>query len=60
VNSVENRSFCVKDGILAENACRVRSSSAPIALIAATAANKPAHEAFAANPRAAIRAILTA
>ena len=58
---IENRSFCVKDGILAENACRVRSSSAPIALICRRGGkSKPAREAFAANPRAAIRAILTA
>jgi hypothetical protein len=68
---IENRSFRVKDGTFAEDACRVRSGNAPIALAhlrdCALALirrrggkPKPAREAFAANPRAAIRAILTA
>jgi len=67
---IENRSFRVKDGTFAEDACRVRSGNAPIALahlrdcalalIRRGGKPKPAREAFAANPRAAIRAILTA
>src|SRR3954463_5870318 len=68
---IENRSFRVKDGTFAEDACRVRSGNPPIALahlgacpLACTrragAKPKPAREAFAANPRAAIRAVLTA
>lgn len=68
---IENRSFRVKDGTFAEDACRVRSGNAPIALAhlrdcalacirRAGAKPKPAREAFAANPRAAIRAVLTA
>ena len=54
----------------AEDACRVHSGNAPIALVHLRdcthalirrrgAKPKPAREAFAANPRAAIRAILT-
>ena len=68
---IENRSFHVKDRTFAQDACRVRSGNAPIALAhlrdgALTLIRrrggkpKPAREAFAANPRAAIRAILTA
>src|SRR3954452_18012004 len=68
---IENRSFRVKDGTFAEDACRVRSGNAPIALAHLRDCTlalirrrggkpKPAREAFAANPRAAIRAILTA
>ena len=68
---VENRSFRVKDGTFAEDACRVRSGNAPIALahirdcaLALIRRNglkpKPAREAFAANPRAARRAVLSA
>src|SRR3954462_4196381 len=68
---IESRSFRVKDGTVAEDACRVRSGNAPIALAHLRdytlalirrrgGKPKPAREAFAANPRAAIRAILTA
>lgn len=68
---VENRSFRVKDGTFAEDACRVRSGNAPIALAhirdcalalirRSGRKPKPAREAFAANPRAARRAVLTA
>lgn len=68
---IENRSFRVKDGTFAEDACRVRTGNAPIALAhlrdCALALirrkglkPKPAREAFAANPRAARRAVLTA
>ena len=68
---IENRSFRGKDGTFAEDACRVRSGNAPIALAHLRdctralirrrgAKPKPAREAFAANLRAAIRAILTA
>jgi hypothetical protein len=68
---VENRSFRVKDGTFAEDACRVRTGNAPIALahlrdcaLALIRRNglqpKPAREAFAANPRAARRTVLTA
>src|SRR3954447_12680790 len=62
---IENRSFRVKDGTFAENTCRVRSGNAPIALAHLRDCTlalirrrggkpKPAREAFAANPRAAI------
>src|SRR3954470_4904269 len=68
---IENRSFRVKDGTFAEDACRVRSRNAPIALAHLRdytlalirrrgGKPKPAREAFAANHRAAIRAILSA
>src|SRR3954464_4698645 len=67
---IENRSFRVKDGTFAEDACRVRSGNAPIALahlrdytlalIRRGGKPNPAREAFAANHRAAIRAILSA
>lgn len=66
---VENRLFRVRDGTFAEDACRVRSGNAPIALAHIRDAcltlirkrkiqPKPAREAFAANPKAAIRAVL--
>lgn len=65
---IENRVFRVKDGTFAEDACKVRSGAAPLALahIRNCALNiirrsgakpKPAREAFAANPKAAIRAV---
>ena len=68
---IENRSFRVKDGTFAEDACRVRSGSAPmvlahmrdctLALIRRKGLKpKPAREAFAARPNSAIRTILTA
>jgi hypothetical protein len=71
IGGIENRSFHVKDGTFAQDACRVRSGNAPIALAHLRdctlalirrrgAKPKPPREAFAANPRAAIRAILTA
>jgi predicted transposase YbfD/YdcC len=67
---IENRLFHVRDTTFAEDACRVRSGNAPAALAHLRDASltlirkrnlkpKPAREAFAANPRAAIRAILT-
>jgi hypothetical protein len=65
---IENQLFRIKDGTFAEDACKVRSGVAPIALahIRNCALNiirksgekpKPAREAFAANPKAAIRTI---
>lgn len=68
---VENRLFCVRDITFQEDACRVRSGSAPGALAHLRDATltilrkrklkpKPAREAFAANPKAAIRAVTTA
>jgi len=67
--AVENELFHVRDRSFAEDACRVRSAAAPAAL--ATVRDKtlniirsrnqkprPAREAFAANPKAAIRAVL--
>src|SRR3954452_10491556 len=68
---IENRSFRVKDGTFAEDACRVRSGNAPIALAhlrdcalalirRSGRQPKPAREAFAANPPAARRAVLAA
>jgi hypothetical protein len=68
---VENRLFRVRDGAFAEDACRVRSKNAPqnLAHIRDAALNwirkhelapKPAREAFAANPKAAIRAVIKA
>ena len=67
---IENRLFRVRDGTFAEDACRVRSGSAPqalahlrdgaLALIRRSGLQpKPAREAFAANPRAAIRAVIS-
>jgi len=67
---IENRLFHVRDTTFAEDACRVRSGAAPQALAhirdwslsfirGRRLKPKPAREAFAANPRAAIRAILT-
>jgi predicted transposase YbfD/YdcC len=66
---VENRLFRVRDGTFAEDACRVRTQNAPINLthIRDAALNlirrrklspKPAREAFAQNPKAAIRAVI--
>lgn len=68
---IENRVFRVKDGTFAEDACKVRSGAAPLALahIRNCALNiirksgakpKPAREAFATNPKAAIRAVMRA
>jgi hypothetical protein len=67
---IENRLFRVRDGTFAEDACRVRTGYAPQALALPRDAAltlirrrkqnpKPAREAFAANPKAAIRAITT-
>lgn len=66
---VENRLFRVRDGTFAEDACRVRTGSAPAALAHLRDASltlirkrnqkpKPAREAFAAKPKAAIRAVI--
>jgi hypothetical protein len=66
---IENRLFRVRDGTFAEDACRVRSANAPIALAHIRDAAlslirrrklqpKPAREAFAANPKAAIRPVI--
>jgi hypothetical protein len=68
---IENRLFRVRDGTFAEDACRVRTGQAPQALAHLRDAvltvirkrrlkPKPAREAFAANPKAAIRAIMRA
>lgn len=68
---IENRLFRVRDGTFQEDACRVRSGAAPIALahirdaVLSTIrkrnlAPKPAREAFAANPKAAIRVVIRA
>jgi hypothetical protein len=68
---IENRLFRVRDGTFAEDACRVRSGNAPAALAHLRDASltlirkrkqkpKPAREAFAANPKAAIRAVINA
>lgn len=67
--AIENRLFRVRDGAFAEDACRVRTGTAPQALahlrdaaltvIRSRKLNpKPAREAFAANPKAAIRAVV--
>jgi len=66
---IENRLFRVRDGTFAEDACRVRTRSAPqnLAHIRDAALTlirrcklspKPAREAFANNPKAAIRAVI--
>ena len=66
---IENRLFRVRDGTFAEDACRVRSGNAPAALANLRNASltlirkrnlkpKLAREAFAANPKAAIRAVI--
>jgi hypothetical protein len=66
---IENSLFRVRDGTFAEDACRVRSGNAPAALAHLRDASltlirkrnlkpKPAREAFAANPKAAIRAVI--
>lgn len=68
---IENRLFRVRDGTFAEDACRVRTGNAPAALSHLRDATltlirkrklkpKPAREAFAANPKAAIRAVINA
>lgn len=68
---IENRLFRVRDGTFAEDACRVRTGQAPQALAHLRDAvltlirkrqlkPRPAREAFAANPKAAIRAIMRA
>lgn len=68
---IENSLFHVKDVSFAEDACRVRTGQAPAALahIRNAALNlirrrglkpRPAREAFAANHKAAIKAVLTA
>lgn len=68
---IENRLFHVRDATFAEHACRVRSGNAPIALAHIRDATlsvirrrklqpKPAREAFAANPKSAIRAVIQA
>lgn len=64
---IKNRLFRVRDNTFAEDACRVRTSSAPqnlahtrdaaLTLIRRRKLSpKPAREAFAHNPKAAIRA----
>jgi len=66
---IENRLFRVRDGTFAEDLCRVRTGAAPQALAHLRDAAltlirqrnlrpKPAREAFAANPKAAIRAVI--
>ena len=68
---IENSLFHVKDISFGEDACRVRSSQAPAALahIRNAALNiirrrrlkpRPAREAFAANHKAAINAVINA
>jgi hypothetical protein len=68
---VENRLFRVRDGTFAEDACRVRTGNAPATLAHLRDASlalirkrklkpRPAREAFAANPKAAIRAVVRA
>jgi hypothetical protein len=68
---IENSLFRVRDGTFAEDACRVRTGNAPAALAHLRDASlalirkrklkpKPAREAFAANPKAAIRAVIGA
>lgn len=68
---VENRLFHVRDVTFGEDLCRVRTDNAPQALVhlrdkALAIIRKrhsqirPAREAFAANPKAAIREILRA
>jgi hypothetical protein len=68
---IENRLFRVRDGTFAEDACRVRTQNAPQNLTHIRDATlnlirrrklkpRPAREAFAQNPKAAIRAIFQA
>jgi hypothetical protein len=68
---IENRLFRVRDGTFAEDLCRVRTGAAPQALAhlrdatlalirRRSLAPKPAREAFAANPKAAIRTVTRA
>lgn len=67
---IENRLFHVRDVTFAEDACRVRTGQAPQVLTAIRNAvltlirrrnqtPRPTREAFAANPKAAIRTLLT-
>lgn len=69
--AVENELFHVRDRTLKEDECRVRSGTAPAALATIRDATlniirarkqkpRPAREAFAANPKSAIRASITA
>lgn len=69
--AVENEVFHVRDRTFKEDECRVRSGAAPaslatirdmtINLIRASGLKpRPAREAFAANPKAAIRAVIRA
>ena len=66
---IENRLFHVRDVTFGEDLCRVRTGNAPLALTHMRDATltiirkrktqpRPAREAFAANPKGAIRAIL--
>ena len=66
---IENRLFHVRDVTFGEDLCRVRTGNAPMALTHMRDATltiirkrktqpRPAREAFAANPKAAIRAVL--
>jgi hypothetical protein len=66
---IENRLFHVRDVTFGEDLCRVRTRSAPQALAHLRDAvltlirkrkmlPRPAREAFAANPKAAIRALI--
>ena len=66
---IENRLFRVRDGTFAEDACRVRTQNAPqnLAHVRDATLNlirrrklspRPAREAFASNPKAAIRAVI--
>lgn len=59
---IENRLFRVRDGTFAEDACRVCSGNAPqlsrICAMLPSLLCENAPEAFAANPNAAIRAVI--
>lgn len=68
-SQIENRLFHVRDVTFAEDASRIRSGNAPSAVahlrdIVLTIIRKrklkprPAREAFAANPKAAIRSVI--
>lgn len=68
---IENRLFHVRDVTFGEDRCRVRTGNAPLALTHMRDATltiirkremrpRPAREAFAANPKGDIRAILRA
>lgn len=69
--NIKNHLFCVRDITFAEDACRVRSGHAPHALAHLRDATltmirkqnlkpRPARKAFAANPKAEIRAVIRA